>query len=53
MTHRLAMRVQELIAASWSDAAVAQVIRTALMGWVDLVVGVARKAERELGGSAR
>src|SRR5882762_11835846 len=33
--------LQELIAASWSDAAVAQVVRTALMGWVDLVVGVA------------
>jgi AcrR family transcriptional regulator len=42
--------LQELIAASWSDAGVAQVVRTALMGWVDLVVGVARKAERELGG---
>jgi AcrR family transcriptional regulator len=42
--------LQELIAASWSDAAVAQVVRTALMGWVDLVVGVARKAEREFGG---
>ena len=42
--------LQELIAASWSDAVVAQVVRTALMGWVDLVVGVARKAEREFGG---
>src|SRR5712664_1014175 len=37
--------LQELIAASWADAVVAQVVRTALMGWVDLVVGVARKAE--------
>jgi AcrR family transcriptional regulator len=41
--------LQELIAASWSDAAVAQVVRTALMGWLDLIVGVARKAEREFG----
>jgi AcrR family transcriptional regulator len=41
--------LQELIAASWSDPAVAQVIRTALMGWVDLIVGVARRAEREFG----
>ena len=42
--------LQELIAASWADAAVAQVIRSAIMGWVDLIVGVARRAERELGG---
>ena len=42
--------LQELIAASWADAAVAGVVRTALMGWGDLIVGAARKAERELGG---
>src|SRR5215204_5164539 len=30
--------LQELIAASWSDPAVAQVVRTAIMGWVDLIV---------------
>jgi AcrR family transcriptional regulator len=42
--------LQELIAASWADPAVAQVVRTALMGWVDLIVGVARRAEREFGG---
>jgi AcrR family transcriptional regulator len=42
--------LQELIAASWSDAAVAQVIRSAIMAWVDLIVGAARKVERELGG---
>jgi len=42
--------LQELIAAGWSDAAVAQVVRTATMGWNDLIVGAARKAERELGG---
>jgi hypothetical protein len=42
--------LQELITASWADTAVAQVVRGAIMGWVDLIVGVARKAERELGG---
>jgi len=42
--------LQELIAASWADAAVASVVRTALMGWGDLIVDAARKAERELGG---
>jgi AcrR family transcriptional regulator len=42
--------LQELIAASWADAEVAKVVRGGLMGWVDLIVGVARKAERALGG---
>jgi AcrR family transcriptional regulator len=42
--------LQELIAGSWSDPKLAQVIRSAIMGWVDLIVGAARKAERELGG---
>ena len=42
--------LQELIAASWSDPAVALVVRTAIMDWVDLVVAAARKAEREFGG---
>jgi AcrR family transcriptional regulator len=42
--------LQELIAASWSDPAVAKVVRAGLMGWVDLIAEVARKAERELGG---
>jgi AcrR family transcriptional regulator len=42
--------LQELIAASWADPAVAQVIRTAIMAWVDLIVGAARRAEREFGG---
>jgi AcrR family transcriptional regulator len=42
--------LQELIAASWSDAAVAKVVRAAIMEWVDLIVAAARKAERELGG---
>ena len=42
--------LQELIAASWADAEVAKVVRAGLMGWVDLIVGVARKAENMLGG---
>jgi AcrR family transcriptional regulator len=42
--------LQELIAASWSDPTVAKVVRTGLMGWVDLITDVARQAERELGG---
>lgn len=41
--------LQELIAASWSDPAVAKVVRAGLTGWIDLIVEVARKAERELG----
>jgi AcrR family transcriptional regulator len=42
--------LQELIAASWADPAVAAVVRNAIMGWVDLVVGAARKAQREFVG---
>jgi AcrR family transcriptional regulator len=42
--------LQELMAASWADAEVAKVIRAGIMGWVDLIVGVARKAENVLGG---
>jgi AcrR family transcriptional regulator len=42
--------LQELIAASWADPAIATVIRADLMQWVDLIVAVARKAEREIGG---
>jgi AcrR family transcriptional regulator len=40
--------LQELIAASWADAEVAKVVRAGIMGWVDLIVRLARKAEREL-----
>jgi hypothetical protein len=39
-----------LIAASYADAAVAKVVRAGLMGWLDLLAGLARRAERELGG---
>ena len=42
--------LQELIAASWSDAEVAKVVRAGLMGWFDLIADVARQAEKELGG---
>ncbi|MBL8689857.1 MAG: TetR/AcrR family transcriptional regulator [Rhodospirillaceae bacterium] len=41
--------LQELIAASWADPAVAKVIRAGIMGWFDLIVGVARRAESRLG----
>jgi AcrR family transcriptional regulator len=42
--------LQELIAASWADATVVRVIRAGMMGWIDLVTQVARRAEREFGG---
>src|SRR5215475_14760757 len=42
--------LQELIAASWADAEVAKVVRGGIMGWINLIGEVARKAERELGG---
>jgi AcrR family transcriptional regulator len=42
--------LQELVAASWADAEVAKAIRAGIVGWVELIVGVARRAERELGG---
>ncbi|WP_213289458.1 TetR/AcrR family transcriptional regulator [Bradyrhizobium sp. sGM-13] len=41
--------LQELIAVSWHDAEVAKVIRAGLMGWIDLIVGVARRTERMIG----
>lgn len=42
--------LQELIAASWSDPAVADVVRRGIMGWVELIKAVAQRGERELGG---
>ena len=42
--------LQELTAASWSDAEVAKVVRAGLIIWFDLITGLAHKAERELGG---
>jgi AcrR family transcriptional regulator len=42
--------LQELIAASWTDAEVAKVVRAGILGWVELITGLARKAQREFGG---
>ena len=42
--------LQELNAASWSDAEVAKVVRAGLKSWMDLISDLARKAEREFGG---
>ena len=42
--------MQELTAASWSNPAVAKVVRAGMMGWIDLITGLVRKAGRELGG---
>lgn len=42
--------LQELSAAGWSDAEVAKVVRDAIKGWIDLIVGVVQRAEREFGG---
>ncbi|WP_375307781.1 TetR family transcriptional regulator [Bradyrhizobium sp. A11] len=42
--------LQELIAASWADGAVAKVIQTGIMGWITLIGELARRAEREFGG---
>jgi AcrR family transcriptional regulator len=44
--------LQELVAASWTDAEVAKVVRAGMLGWVELITGLARKAEREFGGIA-
>jgi AcrR family transcriptional regulator len=41
--------LQELIAASFIDTEIAKVVRAGLLGWFELLVGLARKAERELG----
>lgn len=41
--------LQELVAASWADAPVAKVIRAGIMGWLDLITQLARRAEREFG----
>src|SRR5215470_242237 len=38
--------LQELIAASFADAAVAKVVRPGLLGWFELIVAVAQRAER-------
>jgi AcrR family transcriptional regulator len=42
--------LQELTAASWSDAEVAKVIRAGILGLVGLIADLARKAEKDFGG---
>jgi AcrR family transcriptional regulator len=42
--------LQELIAASWADADIANVVRAGLMGWADLITQVARKSGHAVGG---
>jgi AcrR family transcriptional regulator len=42
--------LQELIAASWADAAISKVVRAGLLGWDEILRGLVRRAERELGG---
>lgn len=42
--------LQELIAASWADTAIAKVIRDGLMQWIDLIAEVLRKTEHKLAG---
>jgi hypothetical protein len=41
--------LQELIAVSWHDAEVAKVIRAGIMAWVDLITGLARAAQKQIG----
>ena len=42
--------LQELIAASWADAAIGKVVRAGLIGWDEILKRLVRRAERELGG---
>ncbi len=41
--------LQELWAAGWSDPEVAKVVRSTILGWVDLLTEVVRDAETRLG----
>ena len=42
--------LQELVAASWADAAISKVVRAGLLGWDEILKRLARRAEHELGG---
>jgi hypothetical protein len=42
--------LQEMIAAGWADTEIAQHVRGLLRGWFTLLVGVAERAESQLGG---
>jgi AcrR family transcriptional regulator len=44
--------LQELIAASWADGTVAKVIQSGIIGWINLITELARRAEREFGALA-
>jgi AcrR family transcriptional regulator len=42
--------LQEMIAAGWSDPQIAQVVRTSLQGWYDLLTNLAEEAGQRFGG---
>lgn len=42
--------LQELMAASWADSAVAKMIQTGIAGWFRLIAELAQRAERKFGG---
>ncbi|MFC7759773.1 hypothetical protein ACFQY4_18455 [Catellatospora bangladeshensis] len=45
--------LQEMVAAGWSDDAVARQVLALLQGWMDILEEVAREAEARFGSSAR
>jgi AcrR family transcriptional regulator len=40
--------LQELVAASWADAAIREFVSARLMGWAEVLRGLARRAQQEL-----
>lgn len=42
--------LQEMIAAGWTEPDIAERVRSMLLAWYELLVDVAERAERELGG---
>jgi AcrR family transcriptional regulator len=42
--------LQELIAAGWADGVIGKVVRAGLLGWSEVLRGLADRAARELGG---
>lgn len=42
--------LQEMVAAGWSDSAIAEAVREDLLGWFDLLTTVAERAAGQLGG---
>ena len=47
LAYGTAPTAQELTAASWSNPVVAKVVRAGMIGWLDLITVLCRKAERE------